>query len=214
MLFAVEVRTASEEGLLGLAFHPRFAENGRFFLNYVVGHEGDDVSRIAEWTHSAPSDLKGGQATERRILMSVAQPYANHNAGQLAFGPDGYLYVGWGDGGYRDDPHGNGQKPDALLGKMLRIDVDREADGRPYAIPADNPFVGKTGYRPEIWALGLRNPWRYAFDPKGRLVVADVGRTSGRRSTWSKRATTSAGTSGRDARASARTGASATGPIW
>jgi glucose/arabinose dehydrogenase len=107
--------------------------------------------------------------------MRVVQPYANHNAGQLAFGPDGMLYIGWGDGGFKDDPKGNGQNPLTLLGSMLRISVEPDANGKPYSIPKDNPHVGDARYAPETWAIGFRNPWRYSFDPKGRLIVADVG---------------------------------------
>ncbi len=173
-LFSVKVLTASEEGLLGLAFHPRFAENGRFFLNYVADRDGQDTTVIEEWKVAPGADLRTARPEAVRVLLEVAQPYPNHDAGQLAFGPDGMLYVGLGDGGYRADPHDNGQKPSALLGKMLRISVEPEG-GRPYGVPADNPFVGKEGFRPELWALGLRNPWRYSFDGKGRLWVADVG---------------------------------------
>lgn len=174
-LLSVDVLTESEEGLLGLAFHPRFKENGRFFLNYVTAVDGKDTSRIEEWTVAPGSDLRTAKPQRGRVILEVGQPYQNHNAGQLAFGPDGYLYVGFGDGGFRDDPHQNGQNPKAMLGKMLRLDVDGQEDGKGYRVPKDNPFVGKDGYLPEIWALGLRNPWRYAFDSKGRLVVADVG---------------------------------------
>jgi glucose/arabinose dehydrogenase len=174
-LFHVDVLTASEEGLLGIAFHPGFAENGRFFIDYVATDGGKDVSFIAEWKLSTPRDVVHAKASPVRVLLKVVQPYQNHNAGQLAFGPDGKLYIGFGDGGFRDDPKGNGQNPNVLLGKMLRVDVDGTSDAQPYRVPPDNPFVGKPGYRPEIWALGLRNPWRYSFDPQGRLVVADVG---------------------------------------
>lgn len=173
--FHVDVLTASEEGLLGLAFHPRFRDNGRFYLNYVASLNGHDTSHVAEWTFPDPNDLRSGTPRAGRVLMTIEQPYANHNAGQLAFGPDGYLYVGWGDGGYANDPHDNGQNTRVLLGKMLRIDVNRTEAGRSYAIPPDNPFVGKPDFLPEIFAYGLRNPWRYSFDPRGRLIVADVG---------------------------------------
>lgn len=174
-LFKVEVLTESEEGLLGLAFHPRFSENGRFFVSYVAAVGGDDTSVVEEWRVPPGADLRSAKPAAQRRLMLVKQPYQNHDAGQLAFGPDGFLYIGWGDGGYADDPHGHGQNPSTLLGEMLRIDVDREEGGKPYGIPADNPFVGKPGFQPEIFARGLRNPWRYCFDPKGRLIVADVG---------------------------------------
>ena len=107
--------------------------------------------------------------------MTVFQPYANHDAGQLAFGPDGMLYIGWGDGGFRNDPKGSGQDRQTMLGAMLRVDIDNPDGGRAYGIPADNPFVNDAGTLDEIYAIGLRNPWRYSFAPDGRLVVADVG---------------------------------------
>jgi glucose/arabinose dehydrogenase len=168
----VAVRTDSEQGALGLAFHPKYAENGLFYLDWTP-KDGAMRSRISEW-HSVRADLGKSLASGERIILEVAQPYSNHKAGQLAFGPDGFLYVGFGDGGWRFDPHGNGQNPDVLLGKMLRLDVNSRASGA-YGIPPDNPFIGRKGFRPEIWALGLRNPWRYSFDPLGRLVVGDVG---------------------------------------
>jgi len=174
-LLRVEVVTDSEQGLLGLAFHPGYRDNGRIFLNYVAARDGKDQTVIEEWKLSPPEDLPHAKAKRARVLLRVEQPYQNHNAGQLAFGPDGMLYVGFGDGGFRNDPHGHGQNPSTLLGSMLRLDVDRSAAGTPYAVPADNPFVGKPGYAPETWAYGLRNPWRYSFDPKGRLIVGDVG---------------------------------------
>lgn len=172
VLLTLDVAEESEEGLLGLAFHPGFAENGRFYTNAVVRRAGDDFTQIAAWTVDAKT-LAG--ARRERIVLEVEQPYQNHNAGQLAFGPDGYLYVGLGDGGWMNDPQGNGQNPATLLGSMLRIDVDRTEGKQGYAVPADNPFVGQKGFRPETWAYGLRNPWRYAFAPDGRLIVADVG---------------------------------------
>ena len=174
-LLKIAVRTASEEGLLGLAFHPNFQENGLFYLNYVTQRSDNaDITRIAEWGVEPGADLRSAKATERRVLLEVEQPYQNHDAGQLAFGPDGLLYIGLGDGGYRADPHHNGQDLGTLLGSMLRIGVDASGE-LPYTIPSDNPFVSRAGARPEIWAYGLRNPWRYSFDPKGRLIVADVG---------------------------------------
>ncbi|HEY6727735.1 MAG TPA: PQQ-dependent sugar dehydrogenase [Polyangiaceae bacterium] len=169
----IPVRSNSELGLLGLAFHPRYLENGLFYLNYNPA-EGVTRTRIAEWQLNNHR-LGHERAVERRVILEVEQPYDNHNAGQLAFGPDGMLYVGLGDGGKRADPLQAGQDLSTLLGKMLRIDVDQPSEGRAYGIPPDNPFVGRPGARPEIWAYGLRNPWRYTFDPRGRLVVADVG---------------------------------------
>lgn len=170
------VLTRSEQGLLGLAFHPKFASNGRFFVNYSVDVGGQKTTRVAEWAVAAGKALAETAPREVRTIIEVAQPWANHNAGQLAFGPDAMLYVGLGDGGAANDPKGHGQNLGTLLGSMLRIDVDRPGEGgRAYAIPADNPFVKQAGARPEIWAYGLRNPWRYAFAPDGRLVVADVG---------------------------------------
>lgn len=172
-ILQIDVTIASELGLLGLAFHPEFSSNRRFYTNHTVSSGGNNVSRVAEWEMS--DDLRG---SERRTLMELEQPYRNHNAGQLAFGPDGYLYVGWGDGGSGGDPLEHGQNPLTMHGSMLRIDVDNQDEGKEYAVPADNPFVDDESYLPETWAYGLRNPWRYSFTPDGRLVVADVGQTS------------------------------------
>jgi glucose/arabinose dehydrogenase len=162
--------SGSEQGLLGLAFHPRYAENGYFFVNYT-DKGGDTV--IARYRVSADSSL-ADPTTELRLLQ-VEQPYANHNGGDMAFGPDGYLYISLGDGGSGGDPRNNGQSLETLLGKILRIEVG-EADN--YSIPNDNPFVDGGG-RPEIWAYGLRNPWRISFDRlTGDLYIADVGQNS------------------------------------
>lgn len=148
------VSRGTEQGLLGLAFHPKYAENGRFYVNYT-DREGD--TRIVEYRVSA-SDRDRADPQSARELLVVDQPYSNHNGGHLAFGPDGKLYIGLGDGGAANDPHGAGQDPKTLLGKMVRLDVD-----------AAQP-------KPEIWASGLRNPWRYAFDRKTNdLYIADVG---------------------------------------
>jgi glucose/arabinose dehydrogenase len=171
-VMTLKVLDESEQGLLGLAFHPKYQENGRLFLFTTVKVGGDDVDRVAEWRIPPGSDWRKTAPTEHHVLLDVKDPYQNHNAGQLTFGPDGFLYVGQGDGGWKDDPHGNGQNTAALLGKMLRLDVDGK---EPYAVPPSNPFVGKAGFAPEIFAYGLRNPWRYSFDPAGRLIVGDVG---------------------------------------
>jgi glucose/arabinose dehydrogenase len=159
------ITAGGEQGLLGLAFHPGYAENGRFFVNYT-DTSGD--TRIIGYQVSAdPNIADPASATE---LLAVDQPYANHNGGWLGFGPDGYLYVGMGDGGAGGDPERRGQNPDELLGKILRLDVD---GATPYAIPAENPFTNGGG-RPEIFALGVRNPWRPSFDGTD-FYIADVG---------------------------------------
>jgi glucose/arabinose dehydrogenase len=177
------VRAGGERGLLGLAFTPDYASSGRFFVNFTnaAGH-----TVIARFRRS--SDPLVADATSRFDLRVggapvIAQPFANHNGGHLAFGPDGYLYIGLGDGGSGDDPDHRSQNPRELLGKMLRIDVNvPDTDGAGYRVPPDNPFVssGPSGTRPEIWSFGLRNPWRYSFDDPARggtgaLVIGDVG---------------------------------------
>ena len=177
-LVKLDVSTPSEMGLLGIAFHPKFAENGRLFLNFTTTRRGDDISRVQEFTVPRGVSLLKARFAPGKIIYEVEQPYPNHNAGQLQFGPDGFLYLGWGDGGFANDPHGHGQDLKTALGSMLRIDVDGEENGLPYRIPTDNPFLGKEGVLPETWAYGLRNPWRYSFDQKGRLIVADVGQNS------------------------------------
>ena len=162
--------SGSEQGLLGLAFHPSYTENGYFFVNYT-DKSGDTV--IARYRVSANPSL-ADPSTEVRLL-EVQQPFGNHNGGDMAFGPDGYLYISLGDGGSGGDPRNYGQSVDTLLGKLLRIDVG-EAEG--YSIPASNPFVDGGGH-PEIWAYGLRNPWRISFDRlTGDLYIADVGQNS------------------------------------
>jgi len=160
-----QVAFGGEQGLLGLAFHPDYAQNGRFFVNFT-DRSGD--TRIVEFRVS--DDPARADPASARVLLAIDQPYANHNGGWIAFGPDGYLYIAMGDGGSGGDPQGNGQNTDTLLGKILRIDVN---GGDPYDIPADNPFADGGG-APEIFAFGLRNPWRDAFDGN-RLIVADVG---------------------------------------
>lgn len=160
----------SEQGLLGLAFHPDYAENGRFFVNYT---DREGASVVAEYA-VANNDPNVANSVSGRELLRVAQPFANHNGGMMAFGPDGYLYISLGDGGSGGDPEANGQNPWTLLGTILRIDVDSE--DRPYGIPEDNPFVADGSGAPEIWAWGLRNVWRFSFDrATGDLYLADVG---------------------------------------
>jgi glucose/arabinose dehydrogenase len=164
------VACCGERGLLGLAFHPDYADNGYFYVNYTQEITGDLVSRVSRFQVSADPDRADPQS--ELLLLEVLQPFENHNGGGLAFGPDGYLYIALGDGGSGGDPQGNGQSLTTLLGKLLRIDVDQ---GSPYAIPPDNPFVGSS-FLPEIWAYGLRNPWRFSFDPlTGDLYIGDVG---------------------------------------
>ncbi len=162
----------SEAGLLSIAFHPDYNSNGKLYVYYTYG---DLFSRISQFSVSAKADSV--DKTSERILMEIQQPYNNHNGGQLAFGPDGYLYSGLGDGGSGGDPQGNGQNRATLLGKILRINVDSTGQGLAYSIPADNPLVGNNNnWRTEIWAWGLRNPWRFSFDRiNGQLWAADVG---------------------------------------
>lgn len=167
------VIAGGELGLLSVAFHPRYATNGRFFVNYTAD-QGRLRTVIAEYRVSAARP-DGADATER-VLLEIAQPFRNHNGGLNLFGPDGMLYIGMGDGGSGGDPFNNGQRLDTLLGKLLRVDVD---SGAPYRIPPDNPFVGRGSARGEIWANGLRNPWRFSFDRRtGRLWLADVGQNA------------------------------------
>ncbi|MBI5639972.1 MAG: PQQ-dependent sugar dehydrogenase [Nitrospirae bacterium] len=163
------VSCCGERGLLSIVFPPGFGNKKYFYLNYT---DRNGATVVARYRVSADADAADPRTEE--IVLTVEQPFANHNGGQLAFGPDGYLYIGMGDGGSAGDPHNHAQNPSSLLGKMLRIDV--ESGKRPYAIPQDNPFIETKGYRPEIWATGLRNPWRFSFDRKtGDLYIADVG---------------------------------------
>ncbi|MCL6566628.1 MAG: PQQ-dependent sugar dehydrogenase [Acidobacteriia bacterium] len=167
------VDTQGEGGLLGLAFHPAFAQNRRFFVHYTTT-SSPLRTVISEFRVSATNPNVADPA--ETVLLTLEQPFSNHNGGQIAFGPDGFLYIALGDGGGAGDPLGNGQRLDTLLGKLLRIDVNRQDPGRNYAIPPDNPFAGQGNARGEIWAYGLRNPWRFSFDrATGRLFLADVG---------------------------------------
>ncbi|MFN8419210.1 MAG: PQQ-dependent sugar dehydrogenase [Anaerolineae bacterium] len=161
--------SGNEQGLLSFAFHPKYAENGYLYVDYT-DLNGDHA--VARYQVSA-DDPDVADPETAKLLLSVPDQYPNHNGGLLKFGPDGYLYIGMGDGGGGGDPLGSGQRTTSLLGKILRIDVD---NGDPYAIPSDNPFVdGKNG-APEVWAYGLRNPWRFSFDrDNGDLYIGDVG---------------------------------------
>lgn len=164
----------AEEGLLGLAFHPNFKNNGFFYVNYTASSPRRTVIARYSVRQTTPNAaLKDSEL----IIMQFSQPFSNHNGGQITFGPDGFLYIATGDGGSGGDPFGNGQSLKTLLGKILRIDVDNPSEGRNYGIPADNPFVGNdAGFQEEIYAYGLRNPWRFSFDPETQwLWAADVG---------------------------------------
>ncbi|MBM3941628.1 MAG: glucose dehydrogenase [SAR202 cluster bacterium] len=163
--------TGSEQGLLGLAFHPGFQGNGYLFVNYTDLRGNTVVAR-----YTAPGNRATADPSSARTILTIDQPFPNHNGGMLAFGPDGMLWIGVGDGGSGGDPRGNGQNLGQLLGKLLRIDVDR---GDLYTIPPDNPFAGQANVRGEIWAYGLRNPWRFSFDRlTGDLYIGDVGQNA------------------------------------
>ena len=159
-----------EQGLLGVVFHPQYEENGYFFVNYTFGNDG--TTRISRFTRNIDNANMADPESEK-VILEVPQPYSNHNAGDLSFGPDGFLYIGLGDGGSGNDPENRSQNPQTLLGKLLRIDIDTE---EPYQIPEDNPFAQEDFTLDEIWAIGLRNPWRFSFDSgTGDLYIADVG---------------------------------------
>ena len=174
-----EVTCCGEAGLLGLVFHPDFAVNDEFFVNYTRTELGQLQTVVSRFTVS-PGDPDLADPLSEEILLTIDQPFGNHNAGDLGFGPDGYLYVPTGDGGSGGDPEENGQDLAVLLGKVLRIDVDSSPDpGLDYAIPPDNPFVGQAGASDEIWAYGLRNPFRFSFDrATGDLWIGDVGQNA------------------------------------
>ena len=162
------ISSGGERGLLSVAFHPQYAQNGFFYVNYT-----DPVGDTRVVRYRAGTNRNVADAASATLILHVPQPYSNHNGGLVAFGPDGKLYVGMGDGGGAGDPDETGQDPAELLGKLLRLDVDAAT---PYAIPADNPYVGQAGRRPEIWAMGMRNPWRFSWDRTAQLLyVADVG---------------------------------------
>ena len=163
----------NEEGLLSVAFHPEFDKKHEIYCYYTASKPRRSI--LSRFTVSA--DGMTADPNSEQVLLVQSQPYSNHNGGTVLFGPDGFLYLSLGDGGAANDPHNNGQNLGTLLGKVVRIDVGKAGDnGDPYAIPADNPFVGKDGAKPEIWAYGTRNIWRMAFDPKtGDLWAGDVG---------------------------------------
>lgn len=163
------VGSGGERGLLSMAFHPDYAANGFFYVNYT-GKDGN--TRVERYRVSAADPNVADPATAQ-LVLGVEQPFSNHNGGLIEFGPDGMLYIGMGDGGSGGDPLEHGQNPNTLLGTLLRIDVD---GATPYGIPANNPWASGTGGRPEVWAIGLRNPWRFSFDhDAGMLYIADVG---------------------------------------
>lgn len=175
------VSDAGEQGLLGLAFPPGYAESGRFYVNYT-DLQGNTV--VARYRATPAADVASPASPQR--ILEIEQPYANHNGGMIAFDPEGYLMIGMGDGGSAGDPAGNGQNANVLLGKMLRLDVGEAtasppglADKAGYGIPPGNPFAGRAGHRPEAWSLGWRNPWRFSFDREtGDLWVGDVGQNA------------------------------------
>jgi glucose/arabinose dehydrogenase len=170
---SADVLSGGEQGLLSVAFAPDYTKSGRFYVDFT-SREGDGDTRIVEYRRSEGSPLRADPASRRDVLR-IDQPYPNHNGGLVAFGPDDLLYIGMGDGGDAGDPHRNGQSLKTLLAKILRIDPSQDG-GRPYRVPADNPFVGRSGARGEIYAYGLRNPWRFSFDRRTRAaVIGDVG---------------------------------------
>jgi len=166
------VSTGGEQGLLGLAFDPAYATDGRFVVHYT---DVNGNTTVATYRVSA-GDPDQADPSSATVVLTAEQPFANHNGGQILFGPDGMLYIGLGDGGSGGDPGGRGQSLTDLLGDILRVDV---GSGTGYTVPADNPFVGRTDARPEVWSYGLRNPWRFTFDPAtGDLYIADVGQNA------------------------------------
>jgi glucose/arabinose dehydrogenase len=168
-----QVASSFELGLLSVAFHPNFPVTGRFFVYYSANNS---ASTLSEFTIDGDPLTDAPDRATERVLLTQSQPADNHNGGQIAFGPDGYLYIGLGDGGGGGDTYGNGQRQDTFLAKILRIDVD---GGTPYGIPEDNPFIGVGDHRDETWAWGVRNPWRFSFDREtGELWIADVGQSN------------------------------------
>jgi glucose/arabinose dehydrogenase len=173
------IHRGNEEGLLGLAFHPKFTENQQFFVYYSANDNGARRSVVSRFRTSRADRRRADAASEQRIWVSADDPYENHNGGTIAFGPDGYLYITLGDGGAADDPMSSGQNPKDWFGSILRIDVDHPSEGRPYGVPADNPARRSSKYAhwaPEVYCIGLRNVWKFSFDRKtGDLWAGDVG---------------------------------------
>jgi len=172
--FQREVPVNSEQGLLAIAFDPNFNKNGRFFVYESVQENGEDYTQLISMTVNATTALELSRPKQTKTILRIAQPYPNHNAGQIHFGRDGFLYLASGDGGWANDPENYGQNKKSLLGKILRIDVTTATE-KAYLIPSDNPFINDETFLPEIYAWGFRNPWRFSFDPEGRLIVADLG---------------------------------------
>jgi glucose/arabinose dehydrogenase len=187
---SARITSGGERGLLGLAFHPDFPTDPRIFVNYTDANGDTQVSSF----RVDPTLPDAADPSSEVKILHIAQPYANHNGGAVVFGPDGFLYVATGDGGSGGDPHGNGQSLTTLLGKILRIDIDRTGGARPYAIPPGNPFVDTADALPEIYLYGLRNPWRISFDrTTGDLWIGDVGQSA-----WEEVDVARAGTSGQN----------------
>lgn len=169
----------SEQGLLSVAFHPEYATNGQFFVGYTARSEtGVGDNTISRFSVSAENPDRADPTSEQ-VLIAIPDRFPNHNGGMVAFGPDGYLYAGFGDGGSQGDPDNNGQNPNTLFGSLVRLDVDNPAGGLTYGVPDDNPYLGGGVGRPEVWATGLRNPWRFSFDREtGDLYIGDVGQSA------------------------------------
>ena len=176
LLFTIPVLTASEQGLLGIAIHPNYPDLPCIYLNTVIKFENKDTSQISEWCFSQSHE--SAVWFENRILFRIAQPYKNHNAGHLIFDKQNNLYIPWGDGGSANDPHGYGQNLQSYLGKILRIYPTPPDDEMAYIIPEDNPFIHNEDIPDEIYAYGLRNPWKLAFDDQERLIASDVGQNA------------------------------------
>jgi glucose/arabinose dehydrogenase len=174
VFFSVDVVSSSEMGLLGIAFDPQFYKNGWFYVSHNLLKDGKKISRISKWRSKRPTQPKISKQESIGTVLEQIQPYGNHNGGQIQFGPDGLLYIAFGDGGWADDPHKHGQNSDSFLGSILRVDLHaRNKGSKKYGLPASNPIIRKR--RSEVFAYGLRNPWKFTFDQNNRLIVADVG---------------------------------------